>query len=169
MNCAALPEQLLESELFGHERGAFTGADRLRKRGCSRPRPAARCFSTRSASCRCRLQAKLLRVLEERKVMRVGGDRTIQVDVRVIAATNRDLEREVDAGRFRAGSLLSPQRPHAACPAAARAVVRRSRACRSSASIDRVAPWHAAEDDRGGGRRAALRVRLAEKQRPRAA
>jgi len=84
VNSAALPEQLVESELFGHERGAFTGADRLRRGAL----PLA-------------AQAKLLRVLEDRKVMRVGGDRAFAIAARVVAATNRDLEREVEAGRFR--------------------------------------------------------------------
>ena len=76
VNCAAVPGQLLESELFGHERGAFTGA-RRRQAGAASSRPtAARSSSTRSASCRSTLQAKLLRVLEEREVARVGGQRT---------------------------------------------------------------------------------------------
>jgi DNA-binding NtrC family response regulator len=100
MNSAALPEQLVESELFGHERGAFTGADRLR-RGAFENAGAGTLFLDEIGELPLPAQAKLLRVLEDRKVMRLGGDRAIQVTARIVAATNRDLEREVDAGRFR--------------------------------------------------------------------
>ena len=92
----------MESELFGHVRGAFTGAV-ADKAGPVPGRPtAARCSSTRSASCRSALQVKLLRVLQERKVKPVGATEEVEVDVRVIAATNRDLEAEVARGAFRA-------------------------------------------------------------------
>jgi two-component system nitrogen regulation response regulator NtrX len=100
VNSAALPEQLVESELFGHERGAFTGADRLRK-GAFENAGAGTLFLDEIGELPLAAQAKLLRVLEDRKVMRVGGDRTIDVAARVVAATNRELEREVEAGRFR--------------------------------------------------------------------
>jgi DNA-binding NtrC family response regulator len=100
VNSAALPEQLVESELFGHERGAFTGADRLRK-GAFENAASGTLFLDEVGELPLPAQAKLLRVLEERKVMRVGGDRAIPVTARVVAATNRDLEREIDAGRFR--------------------------------------------------------------------
>ena len=100
VNSAALPEQLVESELFGHERGAFTGADRLR-RGAFENAGAGTLFLDEVGELPLPAQAKLLRVLEDRRLMRVGGDRPIQVTARVVAATNRDLEREVATGRFR--------------------------------------------------------------------
>ncbi len=100
VNSAALPEQLVESELFGHERGAFTGADRLR-RGAFENAGSGTLFLDEIGELPLPAQAKLLRVLEERTVTRVGGDRPIPVSARIVAATNRDLEREIDAGRFR--------------------------------------------------------------------
>ncbi len=100
VNSAALPEQLVESELFGHERGAFTSADRLR-RGAFETAGNGTLFLDEVGELPLAAQAKLLRVLEDRKVMRIGGDRTIAITARVVAATNRDLEREVEAGRFR--------------------------------------------------------------------
>ena len=100
VNSAALPEQLVESELFGHERGAFTGADRLR-RGAFENAGSGTLFLDEIGELPLTAQAKLLRVLEDRKVMRVGGDRAVPMTARVVAATNRDLEREVEGGRFR--------------------------------------------------------------------
>jgi two-component system, NtrC family, nitrogen regulation response regulator NtrX len=100
VNSAALPDQLVESELFGHERGAFTGADRLR-RGAFENAAGGTLFLDEIGELALPAQAKLLRVLEDRKVTRVGGDRPIQVTARVVAATNRDLEGEIAAGRFR--------------------------------------------------------------------
>jgi two-component system nitrogen regulation response regulator NtrX len=100
VNSAALPEQLVESELFGHERGAFTGADRLR-RGAFEHASGGTLFLDEVGELPLPAQAKLLRVLEDRRMMRVGGDRPIPITTRVVAATNRDLEREVEAGRFR--------------------------------------------------------------------
>jgi two-component system nitrogen regulation response regulator NtrX len=100
VNSAALPEQLVESELFGHERGAFTGADRLR-RGAFETAGSGTLFLDEVGELPLPAQAKLLRVLEQRTVTRLGGDRPISIAARVVAATNRDLEQEVDAGRFR--------------------------------------------------------------------
>ena len=100
VNSAALPEQLVESELFGHERGAFTGADRLR-RGAFENAGSGTLFLDEIGELPLPAQAKLLRVLEDRKVMRIGGDRAVPMTARVVAATNRDLEREVEGARFR--------------------------------------------------------------------
>ena len=100
VNSAALPEQLVESELFGHERGAFTGADRLR-RGAFETAANGTLFLDEIGELPPPAQAKLLRVLEDRQVTRLGGSRAIAVTARVVAATNRDLEEEAAAGRFR--------------------------------------------------------------------
>jgi len=100
INCAALPHDLVESELFGHERGAFTGAVTLRK-GAFESAGGGTLFLDEIGELPLAAQAKLLRVLEQRQVTRVGGTRTIAVDARVVAATNRDLEAEIAAGRFR--------------------------------------------------------------------
>jgi two-component system response regulator AtoC len=100
ITCSALPEQLLESELFGHERGAFTGADR-QKRGLLESADGGTVFLDEIAEMMPVLQAKLLRFLEEKAFKRVGASADIKVDVRVIAATNRKLEDEVRQGKFR--------------------------------------------------------------------
>ncbi len=100
INCAALSEQLLESELFGHEKGAFTGAVE-RKRGRLELSDGGTFFLDEVGELKPELQAKLLRVLQERRFERVGGSRTLEVDVRWIAATNRDLRAMIDAGSFR--------------------------------------------------------------------
>ena len=100
VNCAALPENLLESELFGHEKGSFTGAV-ARKEGRFKLADGGTLFLDEIAEMILLLQAKLLRVIQDRSFERVGGTETITSDVRIIVATNRDLEEEVHVGRFR--------------------------------------------------------------------
>jgi transcriptional regulator with PAS, ATPase and Fis domain len=100
INCAALPEHLLESELFGHERGAFTGAVAT-KVGRLEQAAGGTLFLDEIAEMSTTVQAKLLRVLQEREFQRLGGSRTLRADVRVIAATNRDLATALDRGEFR--------------------------------------------------------------------
>lgn len=100
VNCAALSENLLESELFGHEKGAFTGADR-RREGLFAQANKGTIFLDEIGEISPAMQVKLLRVIQEREFQRVGGDQKVRVDVRIIAATNKDLQEEVKAGRFR--------------------------------------------------------------------
>ena len=100
MSCAALPDSLLESELFGHEKGAFTGAVSRRK-GTFEAADGGTLFLDEIGDISPKLQLDLLRVLEDRRFARVGGTEVVTVDVRIIAATNRDLEKEVREGRFR--------------------------------------------------------------------
>ena len=100
LNAGALPENLVEDELFGHERGAFTGANALRK-GAFEAASGGTLFLDEIGELPLASQAKLLRVIEQRQVTRLGGNRTIAVDARVVAATNRDLDAEIAAGRFR--------------------------------------------------------------------
>src|SRR5206468_11118805 len=99
VNCAAVPAGLLESEFFGHERGAFTGAT-ARKSGRFELAEGGTIFLDEIGDLPTELQPKLLRVLQDRQFERVGGTATVRVDVRIIAATNRDLESLVRQGRF---------------------------------------------------------------------
>jgi two-component system nitrogen regulation response regulator NtrX len=100
VNCAAIPEELIESELFGHEKGAFTGATE-RKRGKFDLADNGTLFLDEIADMSMATQAKILRILQEQRFERVGGSQTIQVDVRVLTATNKNLEQEMAEGRFR--------------------------------------------------------------------
>jgi two-component system nitrogen regulation response regulator NtrX len=101
VNCAAIPEELIESELFGHEKGSFTGAQ-TSKRGKFDQADGGMLFLDEIGDMSMKTQAKILRILQEQTFERVGGNQTIQVDVRVLAATNKNLEKEIDEGNFRA-------------------------------------------------------------------
>jgi len=126
VNCAATPESLIESEFFGHERGAFTGAINKRE-GRFELAHGGTILLDEISEISPTLQAKLLRVLQEREFERVGGNRTIKVDVRVIATTNRNLEQSVEK-KIPAGPLLPAQRRADSCGALARALGRRAAA-----------------------------------------
>ncbi|MBS4215160.1 sigma-54 interaction domain-containing protein [Neobacillus rhizophilus] len=101
VNCGAIPEQLLESELFGYEKGAFTGADIKGKPGYFEQAHGGTIFLDEIGEMPLELQVKLLRVLQEYEIMRVGGTKTVKVDVRIISATNRNLQELVEKGQFR--------------------------------------------------------------------
>ncbi len=100
LNCAAIPENLFESELFGHEKGAFTGAT-ARRRGVFEQAAGGTLFLDEAGELPLAMQAKLLRALQEKTITRIGGEQPLAVDVRIIAATNRDLKKMVDEGDFR--------------------------------------------------------------------
>lgn len=100
VNCASIPEELIESELFGHEKGAFTSAIKQRK-GSFEQAEGGTLFLDEIGDMSLSAQSKILRTLQERKITRVGGEKSINVDVRVIAASNKDLQEEIEAGRFR--------------------------------------------------------------------
>ncbi|WP_272698901.1 sigma-54-dependent transcriptional regulator [Desulfovibrio sp. Fe33] len=100
VNCAAIPEELIESELFGHEKGAFTGANKAQE-GKFELADGSTLFLDEIGDMSLKTQAKILRILQEQAFEHVGGRKTIKVDVRVIAATNKDLAREIEAGNFR--------------------------------------------------------------------
>ena len=109
VNCAAIPETLIESELFGHERGAFTGAT-AKRIGKFEHANQGTIFLDEIGDMELALQAKLLRVLQERRVQRVGGTTNIPIDIRVLTATNQNLEAAVEAGDFPDRSVLSDRR-----------------------------------------------------------
>lgn len=115
INCAAIPEGLLESELFGHERGAFTDAHEQRK-GQFELANGGTLFLDEISEMSPKLQSKLLRVLEQQEFQRVGGSETIKIDVRILAATNRDLKEETKAGRFRKDLFYRLQVVHIVLP-----------------------------------------------------
>ena len=119
VNCAAIPEELIESELFGHEKGSFTGATE-KQIGKFEQADRGTIFLDEVGDMSPKTQAKVLRVLQEGEVERLGSARTIKVDVRVIAATNKDLEAEIEKGTFREDLVLPPQRDSDSGPAAAR-------------------------------------------------
>ena len=100
VNCAAIPSELIESELFGHEKGAFTSAIKQRK-GSFEQAHGGTLFLDEIGDMSLSAQAKVLRALQENKIMRVGGEKEFQVDVRVIAATNKNLQKEIEKGNFR--------------------------------------------------------------------
>lgn len=100
VNCAAIPGELIESELFGHEKGSFTSAIKQHK-GKFEQADGGTLFLDEIGDMSLAAQAKVLRVLQEKKLSRVGSDKDIEVDVRVIAATNKDLQKEIAAGNFR--------------------------------------------------------------------
>lgn len=116
VNCAALPESLIESELFGHRRGAFTGAESDRA-GCFETANGGTLLLDEISEIPVSIQAKLLRVLESRTLQRVGSNEVIPVDVRIIATSNRRLEQEVTAGRFRLDLFHRLKVIHIALPA----------------------------------------------------
>ena len=118
VSCAAIPETLIESELFGYEKGAFTGA-MSRRQGLFEAADKSTLFLDEIGELNVNMQSKVLRALQEREIRRVGSHESIKVDVRIIAATNKNLEEEVSKGDVPGGSLLPAERGHDSSPAAA--------------------------------------------------
>ena len=152
LNCSAIPETLLEAELFGHVRGAFTGAVGNRQ-GRLEQAHKGTLFLDEVGTMSAALQMKLLRVLQEREFERVGDSHTIKVDVRVIAATNSDLRPDGRGGTVPRGSVLPPERHPRAAAAAARAEGGHSAARRSTS-------WRSCPANRRLQRRRRTRRRL---------
>ena len=149
VNCAAIPETLLESELFGHVRGAFTGATTTKK-GKFALADGGTIFLDEIGTMSPTLQSKLLRVLQEREFEPLGSERTEKIDVRVIAATNRDLRQMVADGKFQEDLFYRLQRDPDRHPAAARAARRHSGAGRTLRREARAAHRPAHRRDRRG-------------------
>ena len=139
LNCAAIPESLIESELFGHEKGAFTSALQ-RRRGKVEMAHHGTLFLDEIADMSLVTQAKVLRVLQEMRFERVGGEESISVDVRVISATNKDIREQIRAGRFREDLLPDQCRAASPCPLCASG----SRTCRSLSPTS----WRSSNDRR---------------------
>jgi DNA-binding NtrC family response regulator len=173
INCGAIPSDILESELFGHERGSFTGAV-ARKIGKFETAHRGTLFLDEISELYPELQVKLLRVLEERRIMRVGGHDLIDVDFRLIAATNRDLEKEIAEGRFREDLYYRLKVVTLAIPPLAGPWGRPSAARRALPRDLLQGARQAGEDDHSGGvggapipRLAGQRARAAERARGR--
>ena len=171
LNCAAIPTGLLESELFGHEKGAFTGAI-AQKIGRFELAHQGTLFLDEVGDIPLELQPKLLRVLQEQEFERLGGTRTIKVDVRLVAATNRDLAQMVAEGQLPQRPVLPPERLPARAAAAARAPGRHPAAGAPFHAAVRPADGPADRDDPDGdhGRAGAVplagqRARAAERDR----
>ena len=164
-NCAALPETLAESELFGHEKGAFTGADR-RKLGRFELANNGTIFLDEIGEDQSlAMQAKLLRVLEEKEFERVGGTQTIKTDVKIIAATNLDIEKAIERGHVPRGSLLPAEHHPAASAAAARAQRRHPAPGRALHPQDLQRPRRGDEAPGAGRARPLPALQLAGKRR----
>ena len=145
VNCAAIPPELIESELFGHERGAFTGAT-ARKKGLFELADGGTIFLDEVGDMIRSAQAKVLRVLQSGEFNRVGGEQTLKADVRVVAATNRDLQAAVAVGGIPRGPVLPAERGAAASAGAARAGRGRAAAGAVVPGADLPGKRHEAED-----------------------
>jgi transcriptional regulator with GAF, ATPase, and Fis domain len=139
VNCAALPETLIESELFGHEAGAFTGAAKARVGRFEHARGGT-LFLDEIEAMPLASQAKLLRVLQEREIVRLGSNRPIAIDVRIVAASNAALEAEIAQGRFRADLYWHRCASGATTSCRCSITLRRGRRCVSNAMCRRCRP-----------------------------